>query len=189
VPPAPFHHSLHHPLQQLALSEQPRPLGTGTRGESRSGGPQRWTNAAIEWQRWQWRRHQGPIPDAPQSPDNRRSPKLARLEAVLFVADGPLTLRRLIDLATLADAAEARQLINDLNEGYEHDGTAFRVERVASGYQMLTLPEFADWLDRLHQRHAALKLSAPAMETLTIVAYRQPIIRADIEAIRGVQST
>lgn len=118
-----------------------------------------------------------------------RSVKMARLEAALLVAGGPLTIRRLVQVATLADAAEAGQLIQDLNRAYDLGEVAFRIERVATGYQLLTRPEFAHWLSRLHQRQADLKLTPAALETLTILAYRQPVTRADLEAIRGVQCT
>ena len=112
---------------------------------------------------------------------------MARLEAVLLVADAPLSPRRLAQWATLADATEARTLIARLNAAYEQAGTPFRVERVAAGYRLFTLPQFAFWLGKLHHREADLKLSPPSLETLTIIAYRQPITRADVEAIRGVQ--
>jgi segregation and condensation protein B len=112
---------------------------------------------------------------------------MARVEAVLLVSDGALTTRKLAALATLADHTEAKTLISQLNAAYEHSGSAFRIERVASGYQLLTRPQFAFWLGKLHQREIELKLTPPAMETLTIVAYRQPITRADLEVIRGVQ--
>jgi segregation and condensation protein B len=112
---------------------------------------------------------------------------MARLEAVLLVADAPLNPRRLAQRATLADATEARTLINRLNAAFDQAGTPFRVERVAAGYRLFTLPQFAYWLGKLHHREAELRLSPPSMETLTIIAYRQPITRADIEAIRGVQ--
>jgi segregation and condensation protein B len=118
---------------------------------------------------------------------SRRTAKMARAEAVLLVADVPLSPRRLAQLATLADATEARTQINHLNSAYEQTGTPFRVERVAAGYRLFTLPQFAFWLGKLHHRDAELKLSPPSMETLTIIAYRQPITRADVEAIRGVQ--
>lgn len=116
-----------------------------------------------------------------------RSEKMARLEAVLFVADGALSIRKMVQAATLADAAEARQILDELNVCYDEGGSPFRVERVATGYQLLTRPPFSPWLDKLHQRQNELKLSSPAMETLTIIAYQQPITRADIEAVRGVQ--
>ncbi|MBM4074090.1 MAG: SMC-Scp complex subunit ScpB [Planctomycetes bacterium] len=116
-----------------------------------------------------------------------RSTKMARVEVVLLVSDGPVAVRRLVQLATLADATEARQLVDRLNEAYDQDGTAFRIERVASGYRLLTRPEFAFWLGKLHHRKADLKLSPTALESLAIIAYRQPITRAEIESIRRVQ--
>ena len=148
-------------------------------------------NAAAEQILWHWRLRGG----APSSESDsvslsvacRRTPKMARLEALLLVADVPLSPRRLAQLATLADATEARTLINRLNAAFEQASTPFRVERVAAGYRLFTLPQFAFWLGKLHHREAELKLSPPSMETLTIVAYRQPVTRADIEAIRGVQ--
>ena len=119
----------------------------------------------------------------------KRTPKMARAEAVLLVADVPLSPRRLSQLAALADATESRTQINRLNAAYEQSGTPFRIERVAAGYRLFTLPQYAFWLGKLHHREAELKLSPPSMETLTIIAYRQPITRADVEAIRGVQSS
>ena len=79
-----------------------------------------------------------------------------------------------------------RQAIEDLNSRYESTGSAFRVESIAGGYQMLTLPAYHDAIARLRRSRSDSKLSQAALETLAIVAYRQPIIRADVEAIRGV---
>lgn len=118
----------------------------------------------------------------------RRTPKMARMEAVLFVADEALPIKRLVQLATLADVDEAQELIARLNLAYDASGSTFRIERVATGLRLLTLREFVFWLDKLHQRQAALKLTPPMLETLAIVAYRQPLTRADVEAVRGVQS-
>lgn len=129
-----------------------------------------------------------PVPEGEKSP-KRRSAKMSRLEAVLLVADTALSARRLAQLAKLASLVETRQLVDQLNEAYLGSESAFQIEQVASGFQLLTRPEFSLWLDRLHNRQSQLKLSTPALETLSIVAYRQPITRADIEAIRGVQST
>lgn len=114
---------------------------------------------------------------------------MARLEAALLVANGALSTRKLTSTAMLADTKEALTLIDQLNVAYDQSRSAFRIERIAAGYQMLTRPKFAPWLDRLHERQTRLKLSPPAMETLAIIAYRQPITRADIEAVRGVAST
>ncbi|MBR9802174.1 SMC-Scp complex subunit ScpB [bacterium] len=116
-----------------------------------------------------------------------RSPQTARLEAVLFVADSPLTPKKLFEAAKLIDAKQCVQLIDELNEMYDAENSPFRIEQIASGYQLLTRPEYSQWLGRVHQRTVELKLTPPTLETLTIIAYRQPITRADVEAIRGVQ--
>jgi segregation and condensation protein B len=144
--------------------------------------------SATEYRAWKRRcRRSAAIDTAAAS--GRRSPKLARVEAALIVADGALSARRLAQSASLLDSGEARQLVDELNAAYDACGSAFRVERVGSGFQMLTLPAYARWLDKIHQRQERLKLSASSLETLTIIAYRQPITRADIEAVRGVQSS
>jgi segregation and condensation protein B len=92
----------------------------------------------------------------------------------------------LAKLAGLADATEARTLIRQLNQQYEENGRVFRIEEVAGGMTMLTRPQFAPWLRRLAHLPRVTKLSQSAMETLAVVAYRQPVLRADVEAIRGV---
>lgn len=112
--------------------------------------------------------------------------RLRRLEATLFLTREPLPSRRLAQYANLADATEARTLIARLNELYDESGRAFRVEEVAGGYQLLTRPKFATWLRRLGHVPAEVRLSAPGLETLAVIAYRQPVLRAEIEAVRGV---
>jgi segregation and condensation protein B len=116
----------------------------------------------------------------------QRDLTLRRLEAILFLAREPLTGRKLSQYANLADATEARTLIRRLNQIYDRGGRAFRVEELAGGFQLLSRPEFATWLRRLGHVPAEVRLSAPALETLAVIAYRQPVPRADIEAIRGV---
>ncbi len=118
-----------------------------------------------------------------------RSNRMARVEAVLLIANTAMTTRKLAQLATLADAAEAKTIIDKLNFAYDTSYSSFRIERIAAGYRMLTRPELVFWLDRLHKREARCRLTKSMLETLTIVAYQQPITRADIEAIRGVAST
>jgi segregation and condensation protein B len=111
---------------------------------------------------------------------------LARLEAVLFLAREPLNTRKLSQYANLADGTQARTLVRRLNEQYDAAGRAFRVEQVAGGYQLLTRRKLAPWLRRLAHVPGESRFSAPALETLAVIAYRQPVPRADIEAIRGV---
>jgi segregation and condensation protein B len=117
----------------------------------------------------------------------RRDTKLARLEAVLFLAREPMGSRKLARPANLADGTEARTLVRQLNQFYDERQCAFRVEEVAGGFQLMTRPRFGPWLRRLCRSPAQVRLSGPAMETLAVVAYRQPVLRAEIESIRGVQ--
>jgi len=116
-----------------------------------------------------------------------RPDSLARLEAVMFLARHPQSSRTLAQLAGLTDGTEARTLVRKLNRLYDSGGSAFRVEEVAGGYQLMSRSKFAPWLRRLHSLPVEVRLSAPAMETLAVVAYRQPVLRAEVEAIRGVQ--
>ena len=117
-----------------------------------------------------------------------RDPRVALVEAALLAADEPLTLRRLAAAAGLADAGEVRQTVERLRGLYDRDGTAFQIEELAGGFQLLTRPEYHPWLARLRRAGGEVRLTAAARETLAIVAYRQPITRADVESIRGVQS-
>lgn len=119
---------------------------------------------------------------AEEEPETRRM----RLEAVLFLAKSPLTMRKLAQLANLADGTEARTLVRSLNQVYDATGRALRVEQVAGGYRLLTRPALSPWLARLSHLPPAVQLSSPMMETLAVVAYRQPASRADVEAVRGV---
>ena len=109
-----------------------------------------------------------------------------RLEAVLLLAKTPLSLRKLCQMAHLADATEARTLIRQLNTTFEEYGRAIRVEQVAGGYRLMTRSALSPWLARLGHLPAPVRLSTPMMETLAVVAYRQPVSRADVEAVRGV---
>jgi segregation and condensation protein B len=124
--------------------------------------------------------------EAPAADPHARDARLARLEAALFLADEPLTARRLADALGLADAAEARALVERLKELYDLDGTAFQVEEIAGGYQLLTRPQYHHWLLRLKRTGHEVRLTPAALETLAVIAYKQPIMRAEVETIRGV---
>jgi len=117
-----------------------------------------------------------------------RSEELARLEAALFLAREPLTTRRLAKLARLPDGTRARSLIRQLRRFQEESGSAVRVEPIAGGFQLLSRAAFGPWIRRLHDHPGVARLSPAGLETLAIVAYRQPVTRAEIEAIRGVGS-
>ncbi|MEJ2702819.1 MAG: SMC-Scp complex subunit ScpB [Sedimentisphaerales bacterium] len=107
------------------------------------------------------------------------------VEAVLFASDEPLPESRLANIVETR-AKQIRQHISSLNDKYEASNNAFRIEQIAGGYQMLTLSSYNHWLKKLLRVRSDNKLSPAALETLAIIAYKQPIIRADVEAIRGV---
>ena len=107
------------------------------------------------------------------------------VEAVLFASDEPLTAERLANIVETS-AKQIRQHIQNLNEKYKANANAFTIEQIAGGYQMLTLSPYNNWLRKLLRTRSDSKLSAAALETLAIISYKQPVIRADIEAIRGV---
>jgi segregation and condensation protein B len=110
----------------------------------------------------------------------------SRLEAVLLLAREPIAPRKLAQLANLTDGTEARTLIADLRARYDKRGCSFQIEQLAGGYQLLTRPKFAHWLRPVIGVEEEIRLSPPALETLSVVAYRQPVLRAEVESIRGV---
>ena len=109
------------------------------------------------------------------------------VESILFVADAPMTLDRLCTLLEEFDRGEVRNALNALAEEYSGEGRGVILAEVAGGYQFRTTTENADYLRRLSKSRPA-KFSQSALETLAIIAYRQPVTRAEIEYLRGVDS-
>ena len=107
------------------------------------------------------------------------------VESLLFVADEPLTVDKLRTLIDTADGKQIRAALQALVEEYEQRGGGFMLREVAGGWQMRSRPEYHEWIKRLLQP-APQRLSRAALETLALIAYKQPIIRADIEHVRGV---
>jgi segregation and condensation protein B len=124
-------------------------------------------------------------PPAPAgvSPDNRRI-----IEALLFASDSPLSIFRIREAIPGISPQAFRETVEQLKDDYAKSGRAFEVVEIAEGFQILTKPEFEPWIARLKKVKAQAKLSSAALEALAIIAYKQPIRRMDIEAIRGVQS-
>jgi len=114
-------------------------------------------------------------------------PLLAKIEAVLFLSQEPVTGRRLGQLAGIPESVRIRALVKKLNHRYDKRLSAFRVYEVAGGFQLRTKRPFSPWLCQLHDIPVEVRLSAAALETLVIIAYKQPILRVGIEKIRGVQ--
>ena len=128
-------------------------------------------------------------PDEAAEPAGPVEVDVSAVEAILFATDSPLSPAKLAEVACLEGGRRAARLaVETLNARYAQMGCAFRIESLAGGYQMLTLPEYNDVLARLLKVRSESKLSQAALETLAIIAYRQPILRADVEAIRGVQA-
>jgi segregation and condensation protein B len=128
----------------------------------------------------------GERPDRAPTDPHARDAKLARVEAALFLSSEPLTARKLARAAAVADSAEARRLAGWLRDLYDADATAFQVEEIAGGFQLHARPAYRPWLLRAQRAGADVKLTPAALETLAVVAYRQPVPRADVEAVRGV---
>lgn len=110
----------------------------------------------------------------------------AVVEALLFASDAPLGAARLAELVGAGGVTEIRLCIAELNDRYIASGASFKIEAIARGYQMMTRAEFAPWLAKLYRKNSESRLSAASLETLSIIAYKQPITRADVEAVRGV---
>lgn len=117
------------------------------------------------------------------------------VEALIFGSDEPLTLKHIVNIVSSADDSDLRvkiteeevlQYIRELNAQYVESGRAFRIIHVAGGYQFATMPEYADWLGKMMKEKAKRKLSQSALETLAVIAYKQPVTKPEIEAIRGV---
>jgi len=108
------------------------------------------------------------------------------VEAILFASDEPLEASKIAKVAGAGNARVVRKLIEELNSEYSERGSAYHIEQIAGGYVMLTLPVYNDWLKQLLRTRQESKLSQAALETLAIVAYKQPVMRVTVEAIRGV---
>jgi len=107
------------------------------------------------------------------------------IESLLFVAEDPLTIDSIKKVLDSTDSSAIRNVLNELSSEYEARKGGFFLREVAGGYQIRTRPEYSQWIKRL-LRPNPLRLSNAALETLAIVAYKQPVIRSDIEHIRGV---
>ncbi|MHC4197467.1 MAG: SMC-Scp complex subunit ScpB [Planctomycetota bacterium] len=110
------------------------------------------------------------------------------VEALLFATNQPLTIKRLTEI-TGREKREILQAIDDLRNEYDGTNRAFQIDEIAGGFLLLSRKEYHRWVIRLEKKVQESKLSPAAMETLSIVAYKQPILRAAIEAIRGVESS
>jgi segregation and condensation protein B len=110
------------------------------------------------------------------------------LEALLFASDTPLEIERIREVLELPDARAARALLDELRARYEASSGALTILEVGGGFRLVTRPALAPWLVRLARARTRARLSRPALETLAIVGYKQPVSRPEMDAIRGVNS-
>jgi segregation and condensation protein B len=119
------------------------------------------------------------------------------LEALFFATDEPLSVKQISDILQPLNEGEGVSPVTPetvlasvevLNREYEHSGRVFRIVKIAGGYQFATLPRYGTWLGRMVREKSKRKLSVSALESLAVIAYKQPVTKPEIEAIRGVNA-
>lgn len=120
------------------------------------------------------------------------------IEALLFATDEPLSVRQMLEIFGEFESGQLPQKrvneqtilesIEQLNKEYESSGRSMHIVNVAGGYQFATLPQFAEWLGKMVKERSKRKLSVSALESLAVIAYKQPVTKPEIEAIRGVNA-
>jgi segregation and condensation protein B len=113
----------------------------------------------------------------------------AILEAVLFVSPEPVPVARLISILGTVSKTEVVQALDILAHDLDQDGRGIQLVQVAGGYRLVTKQEYGPWLKRMDKARTAQKLSRSALESLAIIAYKQPLVRSEIEEIRGVETS
>jgi segregation and condensation protein B len=123
--------------------------------------------------------------------------KSSIIEALIFATDEPLTTKQIADILRTAENGgvsirmkeeEIIAVIRTLNAAYVGEGRSYRIIQVAGGWQFATMPGFAEWLGRMVKERARRKLTQATIETLSVIAYKQPVTKPEIEAIRGVNA-
>lgn len=112
----------------------------------------------------------------------------AAIEAALISSDKPISPAKLAEIIPEAQTKAIAQAIDELNAFYDQTQRSFRIESLAGGWQIMTRPDFAAIVNLLHKSRQQTKLTPALLETLAIVAYKQPVLRAEVESIRGVAS-
>jgi len=111
------------------------------------------------------------------------------LESLLFVSPEPLSVQRLLAVIGDVSKAEIVRALQGLGQDLEHEGRGVRLAEIAGGYRLVTKQEYASWIRRLDKAKSSAKLSRSALESLAIIAYKQPIVKSEIEDIRGVETS
>ncbi len=110
------------------------------------------------------------------------------VEALIFASEEPISAQRIANMIDGVTPKRVLQAIEELNREYDETGRSFFVKRLAGGYQMVTRPEYGQWVRRILKKGTRPRLSRAALETLAIIAFKQPVSRVEIDFIRGVNS-
>lgn len=110
------------------------------------------------------------------------------IESLLFISESPVVLEQIKDVIEGIDTQDIRILINQLQQEYKDRKSGISIVEIAGGYQMLTNPDYAMYIKKFYSSRHKERLSKPALETLAIIAYKQPVTRLDVELIRGVNA-
>ncbi len=108
------------------------------------------------------------------------------VEALIFASDIPISIKKICQIVDDLDESEAKTIVGDIGNKFDNDSGGFILKKIAGGYEFVTSPRFALWVQKLASDKKRTRLSQAGLEIAAIVAYRQPIIRAEIEKIRGV---
>lgn len=132
----------------------------------------------------------GPEPPVEVAPASRDMKELQGiLESVLFVSSEPVSLARFLAVLEDVSKAEVEEGLRGLELALEQESRGIRLAKVAGGYRLVTKQEYAPWVKRLDKTKSPAKLSRSALESLAIIAYKQPLVRAEVEEIRGVEAS
>jgi len=123
----------------------------------------------------------------PQQDRSKNNPK-SILEAILFAASEPITVKQFQHALPAMNVREIRKALTEIQDDYQSTNRSFRLMEIANGYQICTRPEFSDWIRKFYIQQVRVTLSPSALETLAIVAYKQPVTRNEVSTIRGVNS-
>ncbi len=108
------------------------------------------------------------------------------LECLLFISDKPLTSKKIVGVTGIEDENKIQSAMRSLKKDYDDRNSSLQVSTIAGGYQLSTKKEFSKWVRKLYEQQVTYRLSASALETLSVIAYKQPVTRVEIEKVRGV---
>ena len=108
------------------------------------------------------------------------------IECLLFISDKPLFVKKISEVTGIKDQSRVMSAIRKLKKDYDERKSSLQVVDIAGGFQMSTRKEFSKWVRKMYEQQVTYRLSASALETLSVIAYKQPVTRAEVEKVRGV---